>query len=116
MLNGECDVLSESTVHVFAQVCLSFFKVVLFIYLFKQCLKRMTQLAINNYSITKTYLFKYIEVFTSKNSKISDRKPDIFHISAQNIDCGYSLEPPRRGGSNVYPQSMLFSKIRKLEK
>ena len=24
----------------------------------------------------------------------------------QNIDCGYSLKPPRRGGSNVYPQSM----------
>ena len=24
----------------------------------------------------------------------------------QNIDCGYSLEPPRRGGSYVYPQSM----------
>ena len=30
----------------------------------------------------------------------------IFLISAQNIDCGYSLEPPRRGGSNEYPQSM----------
>ena len=30
----------------------------------------------------------------------------IFHISAQNIDCGYSLEPPRRVGSNEYPQSM----------
>ena len=30
----------------------------------------------------------------------------IFHISAQNIDCGYSLEPPRRGGSNEYPQSI----------
>ena len=28
----------------------------------------------------------------------------IFLISAQNIDCGYSLEPPRRGGSNEYPQ------------
>ena len=26
-----------------------------------------------------------------------------FHISAQNIDCGYLLEPPRRGGSNKYP-------------
>ena len=25
----------------------------------------------------------------------------------QNIDCGYTLEPPRRGGSNVYPQSMI---------
>ena len=30
----------------------------------------------------------------------------IFLISGQNIDCGYSLEPPRRGGSNEYPQSM----------
>ena len=29
-----------------------------------------------------------------------------FHISAQNIDCGYLLEPPRRGGSNEYTQSM----------
>ena len=27
-----------------------------------------------------------------------------FLISAQSIDCGYSLEPPRRGGSNEYPQ------------
>ena len=27
----------------------------------------------------------------------------IFLISAQNIDCGYPLEPPRRGGSNEYP-------------
>ena len=26
-----------------------------------------------------------------------------FHISDQNIDCGYSLEPPWRGGSNEYP-------------
>ena len=28
-----------------------------------------------------------------------------FLFLLQNIDCGYSLEPPRRGGSNVYPQS-----------
>ena len=28
----------------------------------------------------------------------------IYLISAQNIDCGYSLEPPRRGRSNVCPQ------------
>ena len=31
---------------------------------------------------------------------------NIFLISAQNIDYGYSLEPPRRGDSNEYPQSM----------
>ena len=36
--------------------------------------------------------------FTSKNWKFSNKKktPDIFHISAQNIDCGYSLEPPHK--------------------
>ena len=52
-------------------------------------------------------------------------------MSAQNIDCGYSLEPtrrggsneyhnlcfdnkpPRRGGSNEYPQSMFLSKTDK---
>ena len=32
----------------------------------------------------------------------------IFLISAQNIDCGYSFEPPRRGGSNEYPQSLFW--------
>ena len=37
----------------------------------------------------------------------------IFHMSAQNIDCGYSLEPPWRGGSNEYPQSMFEPEIRK---
>ena len=37
----------------------------------------------------------------------------IFLISAQNIDCGYSLEPPRRGGSNEYPQSMFEQKYEK---
>ena len=50
--------------------------------------------------ITKTRLFKYIENFTTKNLKFSDKNSDIFHISAQNIDCGYSLEPPRQGGFN----------------
>ena len=29
-----------------------------------------------------------------------------FLFLLQNIDCGYSLEPPQPGGSNVYPQSM----------
>ena len=38
--------------------------------------------------------------------RITKTRHIIFLISAQNIDCGYSLEPPRRGGSNGYPQSM----------
>ena len=48
-----------------------------------------------------------------KTENIQIKNSDIFHISAQNIDCEYSLEPPRRGGSNGYPQSMFLSKIRK---
>ena len=58
--------------------------------------------------ITKTHLFIYIENFTTKNRKISRKKKysDIFLISAQNIDCEYSLDPPHRGSSNEYPQSM----------
>ena len=35
----------------------------------------------------------------------------IFIIWLKTIDCGYSLEPPRRGGSNEYPQSMFWEKI-----
>ena len=65
--------------------------------------------------ITKTHLFNYIENFPSKIWKFSDKKKiDIFHISAQNIDCEYSLEPPRRGGSNEYLQSMFWAEIRKI--
>ena len=40
----------------------------------------------------KTCLFKYVENFTTKNLKFSDKNSDIFPISALNIDCGYSLE------------------------
>ena len=56
----------------------------------------------------------YRKNFASKNLKFSDKNSDKFLISAQNIDCGYSLEPPRRGGSNEYPQSMFWAEIRKI--
>ena len=37
-----------------------------------------------------------------------------FLFLLQNIDCGYSLEPSQRGGSNLYTQSVLSKKIRKI--
>ena len=52
--------------------------------------------------ITKTSLFKYTENFTTKNENFQIKNLDIFHISAQNIDCGYSLELPHQGSSNEY--------------
>ena len=64
-------------------------------------------------NITKTHLFKYIENFTSKTENFQIKNSDIFHISAQNIDCGYSLELPWRGSSNEYPQSMFLSSNKK---
>ena len=50
--------------------------------------------------------------------KISPPKTESFQIKIlifflfllKNIDCGYSLEPPRRGSSNKYPQSMFSSR------
>ena len=46
-------------------------------------------------------IYSKMENFQIKNS-------DIFPISSQSIDCGYSFEPPCQGSSNEYPQSMLF--------
>ena len=57
---------------------------------------------------------KYTEKITTKKWKLSDKNSDIFHISAQNVDCGYLLEPPRRGSSNEYPHSMFWAEIRSI--
>ena len=53
------------------------------------------------------------KILPPKNWNFQIKKSDIFHISAQNIDCGYLLEPPGRGGSNEYPQSMFMSRNKK---
>ena len=45
----------------------------------------------SSYSLRKHAYSKYWN-FTTKNWKFSDKNSDIYHISAQNIDCGYSLE------------------------
>ena len=72
------------------------------------CMKKLCILQGPWLSITKTYLYNfdplnphfYIEKLGFTGVYI------IFLISSKNIVCGYSLEPPRRGGSNEYPQSM----------
>ena len=62
----------------------------------------------------KTSLFKYTENLQPKNENFQiKKKSDIFHISAENTDCGYSLEPPRQGSSNEFPQSMFLSRNKK---
>ena len=57
--------------------------------------------------ITKTRLYSNIlKILQPKKENFQIKNSDIFNISAQNIDFGYSLESPRRGGSNEYPQSI----------
>ena len=49
-----------------------------------------------------------------KNENFQTKNSGSFHISAQNIDCGYLLEPFLRGGSNEYSQAMFWTEIWKL--
>ena len=68
-----------------------------------------------NAALRKLAYSIFIENFTTKNWKFSDKNSNIFHISAQNIDCKYSLEPPRWGGSNDYTNLFFFlTEIRKI--
>ena len=54
-----------------------------------------------------------LKILPPKNENFQIKLFYIFHISARNIDCGYSLELPRRCGSNEYPQSMFLSRNKK---
>ena len=63
-----------------------------------------------NISLRKYAYSNILNILLPKNEKF---QINIFYISAQNIDCGYSLEPPRRGGSNGYPQYMYLSRNKK---
>ena len=60
----------------------------------------------------KLKMFRFKKNKQTKNKTKKKKKTDIFQ-TAQNIDCGYSLEPPRRGGSNEYPQSIFLSRNKK---
>ena len=65
------------------------------------------------WSLRKHAYSDILKILPTKNENFQIKKSDIFHTSAQNIDYGYSLEPPQRGGSNEYPQSMYLSRNKK---
>ena len=56
----------------------------------------------------------YWKFHHQNNENFQIKISDILHISAQNIDCGYSLEPPRGDGSDEYPQSMFLGRNKKI--
>ena len=61
----------------------------------------------------KKTLFKYIENFTTRNWKFSDKKLWYFSYVCSKHRLWYSLEPPRQGSSNEYPQSRFLCKNKK---
>ena len=50
---------------------------------------------LNFVSLRKHAYSNILKILPPKNENFQIKNSDIFHISAQNIDCGYSLEPPR---------------------
>ena len=64
-----------------------------------------------HYENTPIQIYRKFHLQKLKNTQI--KNSDIFHISAQNIDCGHSLELPRWGSSNEYPQSIYLSRNKK---
>ena len=64
-------------------------------------------------SFRKHAYSKIMKILPPKNENFQIKILIFFHISAQNIDCGYLLEPPQQGGSNEYPQSMFLSRNKK---
>ena len=65
----------------------------------------------NHYENSPIQVYRKFHLQKTENFQI--KTLILFYISAKNIDCGYSLEPPRRGGSNGYPQSMFSSRNKK---
>ena len=66
------------------------------------------------HSLRKQAYSNVLNILPTKHENFQIKNSDIFHISAQNINCGYTLEPPWRGDSNEYPQSLFGAEIRKI--
>ena len=67
-------------------------------------------------AITKTCLYNFnpLKPNLYRVKRVYRDYTLFFLFLLKNIDCGYSLEPPRRGNSNEYPQSMSWAEIWKI--
>ena len=69
----------------------------------------LTWKKIMRFQSLRKHAYSYIlKILQPKTGKFPDKNYDVFHISAENIDCGYSLEPPRRA-----PTLYVFSRNKK---
>ena len=64
-------------------------------------------------SLQKYAYSNILKILPPKHENFQIKNSDILHNSAQNINCGYSLELLQQGSSNLYPQSMFLSRNKK---
>ena len=55
-------------------------------------------LSINGFTLQEHAYSNILKILQPKKENFQIKNSDIFHISARNMDCWCSLEPPRRGG------------------
>ena len=62
---------------------------------------RPEQIGRSRSALRKQAYSNILKILPPKSENFQIKNSDIFHISAQNIYNGYSLELPQRGGSNA---------------
>ena len=83
-------------------------------HLFTEFLDAVESKTLDDKSTLQKHAYSNISrILPPKYETFQIKDPDILRISAQNIDCGNSLELPRWGSSNKYPQSMFWSRNKK---
>ena len=55
-----------------------------------------------------------LRILPPNNENFQMKNSGSFHISAQNIECGYLLELPQQGNYNEYSESMFMSRNKKI--
>ena len=61
------------------------------------------------FTLRKHAYSNILKISPPKTESFQTKISDIFHISAQNIDCGYSLEPPRHNhNNNINNNNIIF--------
>ena len=61
-------------------------------------------LTLTNLTLRKHAYSNILKILQPKKENFQIKNFDIFHIPAQNIGCGYALEPPRFGETGICKQ------------
>ena len=65
---------------------------------------KVQETIVSNWTLGKHAYSNILKILPPEKEIYQIKNSDILYTSAQNIECGYSLEPPRQGGSNEYTQ------------